>query len=145
MKKYWILVFVGLTTLGFAQYGSSNQNGNRYPSYGYQQNQSGSPCEMLKNSDPDAYAFAQQLSPIHQNVFCSQFTKVQQRQAMALAGSATQNMQGQSDGTISPDMAVEVVMQTARYTNQGQLQQQQQPQPYSYPNQNGNGRGRYSN
>ena len=174
MKKWLALLFLmGGTTLSYAQYGSSSsgQNYNPYQSsrYGQQQGQqqmqqgqqSQSPCDSLRTTDPEAYAFSQQLSPIHQNVFCQQFTTAQRKQAMAIAGSPTQDIKGQT-GSITPDMAVEVVMQTARYTQQQQQQSQgqqqqsysnysNQQQSYSYPsqsqNQNNNrsGGGRYSN
>lgn len=167
MKKWLALLFLlGGTSLSFADYNwTGGQNTYKPQSRGQeiynqqqqqQQGQTQSPCENLRTTNPEAYAFAQQLSPIHQNVFCQQFTPAQQQQAMALAGSPTQDMQGK-EGSITPDMAVEVVIQTARY-KQGQPQQQsysnysnQQPQQqsYSYPNQSQNnnrsGGGRYSN
>ncbi|WP_420421484.1 hypothetical protein [Simkania sp.] len=169
MKKWLALLFLmGGTSLSYAQYGSSSsgQNNNPYQSSRYgqqsqqqmQQQQGQSPCASLQSTDPEAYAFSQQLSPIHQSVFCQQFTAAQRKQAMALAGSPTQDIQGKA-GSITPDMAVEVVMQTARYSHQQQQQQpqqqnysnyqQQQQQSYSYPNQNQNNNrssgGRYSN
>lgn len=166
MKKWLALLFLlGGTSFSYAQYGSSSsgQNYNPYQSsrygqqQGQQQGQMQSPCENLRSTNPEAYAFAQQLSPIHQNVFCQQFNPAQQKQAMALAGSPTQDMQGK-EGSITPDMAVEVVLQTARYKQGQQPQQQsysnysnqpQQQQSYSYPNQSQNnnrsGGGRYSN
>ena len=165
MKKWLALLFLmGGATFSYAQYGSSSngQNYNPYQSsrYGQQQGQQQmqqqqSPCDNLKATEPDAYAFAQQLSPIHQNVFCQQFTPAQRKQAMTIAGSPTQDINGQA-GSITPDMAVEVVMQTARYSQQQQQGQEQsysnysnQQQSYTYPNQNQNsnssGGGRYSN
>ena len=158
MKKWIMLLFLmGQASLSFAQYGSSsgqnynpNQSGRSSQSYGNQQSSSGSPCENLKSTDPEAYAFSQQLSPIHQSVFCAQFSKAQQKQAMALAGSETQDIQGKSSGSITPDMAVEVVMQTARYqqgnsSTQGSQSSTQQS-PYSSQGQSSSSRsGRYSN
>lgn len=143
MKKWFVfLFFMSVAALSFAQPGSSSSPYNRYQSSGGQQS-SMSPCEMLKNSDPEAYAFSQQLSPIHQSVFCQQFTKAQQKQAMSIAGSMNQGMKG-SQHSITPDMAVEVVIQASRYS-QNMMQQRQQPsqsmppspppQPYPYHNQ----------
>jgi len=162
MKKWLMfLLLMGGTTVCFAQYGSSSgqnynpyQSGGSASSYGQQQQQmqSGSPCESLKNKDPEAYAFAKQLSPIHQTVFCKHFSRIQQKQAMALAGSPTQGLKGEA-GSISPDMAVEVIMQTARDAQNQSDTQQQQAIPYSnqpqqsYPSQgqNSSRSGRYSN
>lgn len=156
MKSWIMLLFLmGQATLGFAQYGSSSgQNYNPYQSGGGSQSygQSGSPCDG-QHLSANEKAFSQQLSPIHQNVFCGQFTASQRQQAMSLAGSATQNMKGESGGSITPDMAVEIVMQTARYNqqHQGSAQQQQPYQgqqrgSYSYPNQGqSSSGGRYSN
>ncbi|MCB1083244.1 MAG: hypothetical protein KDK61_02960 [Simkania sp.] len=171
MKKWLALLFLlGGTSLSFADYNwTGGQNSYTPQSRGQelynqqqqqQQQQAQSPCASLQSTDPEAYAFSQQLSPIHQSVFCQQFTTAQRKQAMALAGSPTQDIQGKA-GSITPDMAVEVVMQTARYSQQQQqppqqqsysnYQQPQQQQSYSYPkesqnssNSRSNG-GRYSN
>lgn len=157
MKKWIMLLFLmGQASLSFAQYGSSsgqnynpNQSGRSSQSYGSSQNSSGSPCENLRSTDPEAYTFSQQLSPIHQHVFCSQFSKAQQKQAMALAGSETQDIQGKSSGSITPDMAVEVVMQIARYQqDSGGSQESQsntQQSPYPSQGQSSSRSGRYSN
>jgi hypothetical protein len=165
MKKWLALLFLlGGTSLSFADYNwTGGQNTYKPQSRGQelynqqQQQQEQSPCASLQSTDPEAYAFSQQLSPIHQSVFCQQFTTAQRKQAMALAGSPTQDIQGKA-GSITPDMAVEVVMQTARDSQQSQQPQQQsysnyqqQQQSYSYPKESQNSSsnrssgGRYSN
>lgn len=154
MKKWFMfLCFMGGTVLSFAQYGSSSSHYNSYQSNSssqpYDPQQAMPSCDNLKKSDPEAYAFSQKLSPIHQAVFCQHFSQVQKKQAMALAGSLTQGLKGEQ-GSITPDMAVEVVMQAARY-QQNSMQQRQtqtnQGQPRSYPSQGqSDGRSRrYSN
>lgn len=154
MKKWFMFLFlIGGMSVGFAQYGSSSNQYNPYQSKNasqpYNQQQSMSSCDNLKSSDPEAYAFSQKLSPIHQAVFCQHFSQLQRKQAMALAGSVTQGLKGEQ-GAITPDMAVEVIMQAARY-QQNKMQQQQmqmnQGENQTYPSQNqGSSRSkRYSN
>jgi hypothetical protein len=153
MKKWAPSLFLmGLTVFGFAEYGSSSGQSYGYgQSYNQKQNgASSASLESLKGQDPEAYEFAKKLSPLHQAVFCQQFNKVQQQQAMALVDSSIRNSQAEIS-QISPDMAVEVVMQTARdhkslQSSQGNTKQMQ---PYSsqprssYPSQSQS--GRYSN
>jgi hypothetical protein len=164
MKKWLALLFLlGGTSLSFADYNwTGGQNTYKPQSRGQelynqqqQQQQAQSPCSSLQSTDPEAYAFSQQLSSEHQSIFCEKFNTVQRKQAMALAGSPTQDIQGKP-GSITPDMAVEIVWQQFQQPQQPQQQsysnyQQQQQQSYSYPKESQNSSnnrssgGRYSN
>jgi len=159
MKKFFgmLMVLVGLSSLIFAQYGSSQ---NQSPSpYGQskgsqgqysqgqatqgQQQQGATPsdCDHLSQQEQQ---FAKQLSEMHRTMFCRHFSVSQRIEAMTLSSSQVQGLQGQQS-SISPDEAVEIVMKNARTTggsNGSQQQQQQNPYgqqqdqnktDYSYP------------
>ena len=97
-------------------------------------------------------AFAAKLSSIHRNVFCDQFSPSQRQDAMQL--TKMKDPLNTTPGKISPDHAVEIVLQSSRNSDQphpssqnqqqmpyGQQQQQMpyQQQPQSPYRQNGQG------
>ncbi len=122
MQKSIILFFLIVkTTFSFAQYG---QQGTipvppKNHSYGdsYAPNQSG--CSNTYLSADEKW-FMNQLSSIHQNIFCTQFTPAQRMHAMKLHQSKVEELQGDKK-TISPDMAVEIILETTRSKKKEQL------------------------
>lgn len=151
MKSFFCMLATGLAfcSLSYAQYGSSQDysnygqssgSQNQYPQYGQGQQQqqqqpqvqgSGSDCDHLSQQEQQ---FASQLSVMHRTMFCRHFSVSQRIEAMTLASSQVQGLQGQQS-SISPDEAVEIVMKNTR-TNGAQDQQQQPSQDgsqYSYP------------
>jgi hypothetical protein len=137
MKKFFsmLTVLLGLSSLVFAQYGSSkNQSSSPYGQsngtqgqyyQGQQQQGSTSDCDHLSQQEQQ---FAKQLSTIHRTMFCRHFSVSQRIEAMTLSSSEVQGLQGQQS-SISPDEAVEIVMKNARAPN-GANESQQQQNPY---------------
>ncbi|HPE85594.1 MAG: hypothetical protein KDK44_00550 [Chlamydiia bacterium] len=84
--------------------------------------------------------FAANLSTIHRNVFCSQFSPAQRSSTMALV--KMKDPLNTTPGNITPDHAVEIIMQSSRNNGTGQStmpgQNQQMPQQYQPYNQQQN-------
>jgi len=127
---------VGVILLGasalFAQNGNS-QYGRSYDSYsqsGSQSQQQAAPqggqmapsdCDHLSQEEQ---VFAIQLSSMHRTVFCRHFSVSQRIEAMTLAKAGAKDLTS-GNAEITPDQAVEVVMQNAR-EQQGQSSDQNQ-------------------
>ena len=162
MKKFLGALFLIVTaTAAYAQYGSNASNGssnNSYDSYSQysqqgqqqqsqpmqQQNGASSDCSHLSEHEKQ---FASQLSDMHRTMFCRHFSVSQRIEAMTLASTPMQQ-NGGSQGQMTPDAAVEVVMKGARQDGSNgapQTQQPSQPQQspygngYSYPSNGKNG------
>lgn len=69
------------------------------------------PQEMCRNLTPQEKSFAAQLSSIHQNIFCNQFSSIQRAEAMAMV---TPGLKPNAPGAVTPDEAVEKILQGAR-------------------------------
>ena len=145
MKKFFgmLTILVGISSLIFAQYGSSQKqssspygqpNGSQgqYSQQGQagqvqqQQGATTSDCDHLSQQEQQ---FAKQLSAMHRTMFCRHFSVSQRIEAMTLASSQVQGLQGKQS-SISPDEAVEIVMKNARTPNGSSQSQQQQQNPY---------------
>jgi hypothetical protein len=128
MKKIVVILFftLGCMGLGISQDYSPYYPQQQQPStdqqgviYGQQNGQQGqmqpqfSPLQEGDHLSTQEQAFAAQLSPIHKTMFCRHFSVAQRIEAMTLASSQVQGIDGQM-ATISPDEAVEIVMKNAR-------------------------------
>jgi len=121
MKKY-IVLFLVMITSAYAQYGATPPAFPATPSVPYD-------CSHLSQQEQ---SFAQQLSVMHRTLFCRHFSVSQRIEAMTLAATQAQDLQGQST-SISPDEAVEIVMKGTRDTQPPSQTQEAPPTPYSYP------------
>ncbi len=127
MKKLAIAL-ICLPSLFFAQPSSGGMS-----LYGSQSQQGpAADCSHLSRNEQ---AFAAQLSAMHKNVFCQQFSPQQRQDAMSLV--KMKDPLNTSPGKITPDHAVEIILQSSRETGLGdnppqntqgqQTQQQYQP------------------
>ncbi len=126
----WLICLGIFPILLFAANGS-NQGSSLYGS----QSQHGqvSDCSHLSYEEQ---AFAAKLSTIHRNVFCSQFSPQQRQDTLSLV--KMKDPYNTTPGSITPDHAVEIILQSSRHTGTGQSQapnQQQMPQQYQPHNQ----------
>ncbi len=148
MRK-WTLLFLSLPALVFSApppnqgkslYGSDSQQG-QVPN-----------CSHLTYEEQ---TFAAKLSSIHKSIFCQQFSPQQRQDAMRLA--KLQDPLNTTAGKISPDHAVEVILQSSRDSNQATSEssqsnqnmgeryqpKNQQPSPYYPPSEGGAQNGKY--
>ena len=85
----------------------------------------------------DEQNFANQLSPIHRNVFMNQFTPQQRTNAMAL--TKAKDPLNTEPGPVTPDHSVEIIMQGARAPQNGQQNNQNNTQQNGSQNNQQNG------
>lgn len=114
-------IFAAPSSSGMSLYGSQSQQGQV------------ADCSHLTR---DEQAFASKLSSIHKTVFCQQFSPQQRQDTMALV--KMKDPLNTSPGQITPDHAVEIILQSSRNTGTNQMQpqqQQQMPQQYQPRNQ----------
>ena len=133
-KRILLFLFMSKTIFNFAEdtpetppsFLSENQS---YKDYHSNSNQS--ECFNTYLSKDEKW-FLSQLSPIHQNIFCTHFTPDQRSQAMKIHQSGIKkSRQGSHSQTISPDMAVEIVLETTRVKNKQAPERYQSPPPSS--------------
>ena len=103
----------------FAQPAQTNRGNSLY---GNKTPQSPSPSSSSLTKQEQA--FAATLSPMHKTVFTEQFSPQQRQNAMSLV--KMKDPLNTEPGPVTPDHAVEIILQSSR--NQHQLHQQQPPQ-----------------
>lgn len=130
MGKWWL--YIGIFPALLIAANGSQQGNSLYGS----QSRHGQTADCSHLSYEEQ-AFAAKLSPIHRTVFCTQFSPQQRQDTMSLV--KMREPFNTSPGNITPDHAVEIILQSSRNTGTGQSpapgQQQQMPQQYQPYNQ----------